>query len=228
MVRRLEESRRLRSFPPGPSYAHARTVERLLARLSKALADLHEREPDRAGLDIKRAAANMGVAPSLLDMAIEEGVESGALARDGGYVRLASHEPSLGEEDGAVAGEAESVYENAGYAPPGVADIARRFDVREERARRVCSFLAHAGKLVEAAPGMFFHAGHVESAREFVVGELREKGVVETQAAKAFVKTSRKYLVPLLEYFDRIGLTRREGDLRRAGDKGRLEIERGK
>ena len=176
---------------------------------------------------MERAASELGIARPLLDSVLAEGARAGAVALDGEYVRLASHTPALTGEDAALAGEIESAYRDAKYAPPAVADIARTFDAKEPRARRVCAFLAHAGRLVEVAPGMFFHAGHVGRAREFVVTQLREKGVVDTQAAKAFVNTSRKYLVPLLEYFDRTGLTRRHGDLRRAGDRARLELEDG-
>ena len=223
----LEESGRLRSFPPGPSYVHAKTIDRLLARLSELLARLHEREPDRAGLGAERAALELGIARPLLDFIVAEGVKAGTVALDGEYVHLASHTPALTGEDASLAGEIESEYRDAKYAPPALAEIARTFDAKEPRARRVCAFLAHAGRLVETAPGMFFHAGHVKRAREFVVRQLREKGVVDTQTAKAFVNTSRKYLVPLLEHFDRTGLTRRQGDLRRAGDKARLELEDG-
>jgi selenocysteine-specific elongation factor len=232
IVKSLEAARRLLSFPPGPSYAHSRTIQRLLRRLSESLAELHRREPDLPGLDVKRAAAELGVAVPLLGLVVAEGLEAGELARDGGHLRLASHTPSLGGGDAELAGKVESVFREAGYTPPGPAEVARRLGAREERVTRVSDFLAHAGALVRVAPGMFFHAEHVGSAREFIRGELGEKGAVETQAVKAFMVsaggTSRKYLVPLLEHFDRTGLTRREGDLRKAGDGARLEPKRGK
>ena len=271
IVKGLEAARRLRSFPPGPSYTHARTIQRLLGRLSGTLAELHRHEPDLPGLDVKRAAVDLGVAPPLIELVVAEGVEAGRLARDGGCLRLASHTPSLGDVDAELAGKVESIVREAGYTPPPPAEVARRLaasarlsspqasgqrsrpnvcdlagdraassgqrsrpdrGAKEQRVARVCDFLAHAGILVRVAPGMFFHAEHVGNARDFILRELGEKGAVETQAVKAFMVsaggTSRKYLVPLLEHFDRTGLTRREGDLRRAGDGARLEPKRGK
>ena len=221
IVEALAGSGRVRSFSPGPSYVHARTIERIGERLRERLTELHGREPYLPGMEVTRAGVELGVAPALLEFVVKERAEAGELARDGEYVRLKSHTPKLGDDDAKLAGKIESACRKAPYGPPGVEELARRFGAKELLVKRVCAFLAHAGELVETAPGMFFHAEHVDRAREFVLGQLRGKGELDTQALKGFMVsaggTSRKFLVPLLEHFDRTGLTRREGDRRVAG-----------
>lgn len=210
------------AFGPGPSYVHKRTVARLAERLGGLLAELHTTEPHLPGIEMTRAGVELGVAPALLDIV----VEAGDMTRDGGWVRMASHTPALGDEDAALAERIESACRDARYSPPSVQDLVRDTGAKDEAVRRAAAFLAHAGKLVETSAGMYFHCESIDHAREFVLGELRARGVLDTQAMKSFMAgrggTSRKYLLQVLEYFDRIGLTRREGDERRAGEKSGL------
>jgi selenocysteine-specific elongation factor len=230
IVAALVESGRVRSFGRGPSYVHERTVARLSERLAAELRALHAARPDLPGIEPARGATELGVAPALFELLVESGIAVGDVARDeiaqGAFVRLASHTPALGREDAALAERIESACRDAPYSPPSVPDIARELGAKEEAVRRAAAFLAHAGKLVETSAGVYFHGESIDRAREFALAELRSRGVLDTQAMKSFMAerggTSRKYLLQVLEYFDRVGLTRREGDERRAGERSGL------
>ncbi|MHC4252339.1 MAG: selenocysteine-specific translation elongation factor [Planctomycetota bacterium] len=229
IVAALVESGNVREFGPGPTYLHARSAARLAERLTEMLAQAHAAEPHLPGIEMTRAGVELRVAPALLELVAGEAVAAGDMVRDGAYVRLASHTPALGREDAALAERVESACRDAPYSPPSVADLAGALGAKEEAVRRAAAFLAHAGKLVETSAGVYFHGESIDRAREFALAELRARrarGVLETQAMKRFMAehggTSRKYLVQVLEYFDRIGLTRREGDERRAGERSGL------
>jgi selenocysteine-specific elongation factor len=219
IVEALVESGHVKAFGPGPSYVHKRTVARLAQRLGGLLAELHAKAPHLPGVEMTRAGVELGVTPALLDTLIT----AGDITRDGRYVCMASYIPTLGKDDAALAERIESACRDARYSPPLLQELVRKLGAKEEAARRVATFLAHAGKLIETSAGMYFHHQSIDLAREFAVSELRTHGVLDTQAMKSFMAerggTSRKYLVQVLEYFDRIGITRRQGDERRAGEK---------
>lgn len=223
IVRSLLGTGRVLAFGPGLSYAHARTVGELSEKLRETLADLHAREPHLPGLDVRRAAKELGVSVPLVELAVGAATSGVTLVREKGHLRLDSHRAALSGEDTALAEKVEGVFGDAGFSPPREGELRPGLGVKEERLERVIAFLEHTGRLVRIGAEMLLHAKFVEQARGFILRELKEKGAVEVRAVKDFVRTSRKYLMPLLEYFDRTGLTRREGERRVAGEKAQLD-----
>jgi selenocysteine-specific elongation factor len=70
---------------------------------------------------------------------------------------------------------------------------------------------ARSGAIVQVAPGMVFTPEAVERARGVAVAAADG---ITVSAFREALGTSRKFALPLLAYLDRIGVTRREGDLR--------------
>jgi selenocysteine-specific elongation factor len=68
--------------------------------------------------------------------------------------------------------------------------------------------------LIEVSPGFFFHTEAIEKARELIVQTIQTQGELIAADFRDSLKTSRKYIIPLLEYFDQIGLTVRKGNSR--------------
>ena len=66
-------------------------------------------------------------------------------------------------------------------------------------------------QLVTVAKGVVFHREAIELARGRIVEHINEKGELQSVDFKYLIDTSRKYAIPLLDYFDQIGLTRRSG-----------------
>jgi len=62
--------------------------------------------------------------------------------------------------------------------------------------------------------GLLFHCEAVELARQRLIEHIRQEGRLESVKFKYLVDTTRKYALPLLDYFDRVGLLRRDGNTR--------------
>jgi selenocysteine-specific elongation factor len=71
-----------------------------------------------------------------------------------------------------------------------------------------------AGRVVRLGPDLHFAADAVDGARGRIVEYLEARGNMLASDARDILGTSRKYVVPLLEYFDTRGVTKREGDAR--------------
>ncbi len=79
----------------------------------------------------------------------------------------------------------------------------------------VFEWLLDQGVLVKLEEGICFHSEVLSAAAELVRRHLEANGSLTMAELRDLLGTSRKYAVPLGEYFDRIRLTRRLGDLRR-------------
>ena len=74
--------------------------------------------------------------------------------------------------------------------------------------------LTERERLVKVAEGLLFHADAVNLARTRLEEHIRKEGKLESVKFKYLLDTSRKYAIPLLDYFDVIGVTRRAGHTR--------------
>ncbi len=143
------------------------------------------------------------------------------IAQARGLVRLAGGQvrhpqaaaAALAEEDAAVETLAPTL-EAQGLAPGSVAELAAAAGVDTAVARAALTKLVAAGRVVRLGPELHFAASAVDAARERIVEYLRANGTMLAKDARDVLGTSRKYVVPLLEYFDARGVTRREGDVR--------------
>jgi selenocysteine-specific elongation factor len=73
---------------------------------------------------------------------------------------------------------------------------------------------------------MYFLAGSIAQLRQTLTKHLIENGEMTAAAFRDLIGSSRKYTIPLLEFFDRDGLTIRIGDIRRLkfppGEKAKI------
>jgi len=87
--------------------------------------------------------------------------------------------------------------------------------VSRQRLSEVMRLLEREGSVVRVTTDMYFLASSIEQLRATLKKYLTEKGEMTAASFRDLINSSRKYTIPLLEYFDRDGLTIRIGDVRR-------------
>ena len=98
------------------------------------------------------------------------------------------------------------------FSPPGEQEIAEQMAIGPAELQRALRILVEQQRLVRADQRILFHADAVARAREIVVAHIKKEGRLESVRFKYLLKTTRKYAIPLLDYFDNSGVTRRMGD----------------
>jgi selenocysteine-specific elongation factor len=182
--------------------------------VEEALAAFHRQRPLVEGADAALARETVRAAlrsrgappdPDLEGALLEDLGSRGVVVRAGPTVRLASHRVDLaGRED------VERLVEAVARREPGPPTVAEL--VAGGVPREVIEAAVRAGLLVRVSPELVFTPAFVARAAE-VARELGSSGMT-VSAFRERLGTSRKYALPLLEHFDRQGLTRRQGDLR--------------
>ena len=212
-------------------------VERASALVAERLTAEHAAHPLRRGLDVGEARAFLAGAalargsgaggsgaggsgvdasgplsvlrdPGLADEVLGELVSRGALARTGSDLHLPGHRPSTrGRDD---ADRLVAAIAGAEPSPPTTRELAERGFGPELVRAAVAD-----GRLVRVSAELVFTPELLLRA-EAVVRELagRPEGLT-VSAFREALGTSRKYALPILEWFDATGVTLRDGDVRR-------------
>ena len=122
------------------------------------------------------------------------------------------HKPSLTAAQRKLAEAIEAEYRSTGVNPPFVPEIEKKHGAG---AKDVLALLVDEGKLVRVTSDLVFHTDALDQAENALRAYLKERGQMTVAEFRDVVNSSRKYVVPLLEYFDAKKVTERHGDLRR-------------
>ncbi len=181
----------------------------LRTRIGAALGEFHDRNPLAEGMpkEALRAAVMPQAPPFLLDVLI-----GGDIVLHEEVVRLASHRVVLKQDEERASGAIERLFRDAGLKAPPVAEALAKSGIEPSRARAVLQILLRNGTLVRIAEDLVFHRSAIDALREQL--EARKGQRISVPEFKDLAGISRKYAIPLLEYLDRIRITRREGDFR--------------
>jgi len=203
----------------GGLYVHAATLAAVTERLAGILADHHRAAPESPGLEFDDLLAASGLARPVLAALVERLKADGRLAAHGARVALAEHRPTVAGADQERLDRIEALFRERPFNPPGEDEVAQAAGLGAAEVGRLLKILTEHERLVPVPPGLLFHRDAVAAARERLLGHLRKEGRLESVDFKYLLETTRKFAIPLLDYFDRTGLTRRVGYTRylRAG-----------
>jgi selenocysteine-specific elongation factor len=187
----------------GAWLADPTVVAHLTARARELVSERHATRPMDAGLELATLASVLGVDVARV-RALLEGIDGLVVDRDV-VARIDHVVPGTHSPAGLALVQA---LESRPFAPPD--DVVAAADPALVRA------LVRDGTLVDVE-GTIFTRDAVDRARTIVRGELASTGSVTVGAMRDKLDSTRKFVVPLLEHFDREGVTRRRGDTRIAG-----------
>jgi selenocysteine-specific elongation factor len=190
----------------------------------RALAEteaFHKREPLARGLmrETLRERHFARAAPEIFRAVIAHLEREGALRSEKDVICAASHTLSLDAPDAALRDRLEQIYRDTALEPPTFDEALERAGGARSRehARKLLQLLIEGGLLVRIQNELFFHRDALNRLKRRLkeYGASREpERTIDVAAFKEMAGVSRKYAIPLLEYFDRERITRRAGDKR--------------
>ena len=189
----------------------------LTEKVLAILAAYHAENPMQSGLakEELRFQLQRGLDQRLFQMVLNDLVKSGAVVQAEAEVRLAAHQVSFKEDEESLRRDMEQLYIEAGLKPPTLKEVVSRFDkVAAPKVKEMLALLVREKAVVKITEDLYFPTvtidGLVEQVRDFCHGG----GELDAQSFKGMTGLTRKFSIPLLEYFDKIKLTIRVGDKR--------------
>lgn len=194
---------------------HASALESTQRRLLSELEEIHEGRPraPAASLESLRAALPASASGALVERALDDLRRSGEVVTDGPDVRRPGHTPTLTESERDAKARLMERLEAGGPNPPRVKRLARVVEGDVDLLHDLLTLLEREDRVVAVSPDLYLARPVEERLRRRARRILEERdGPVPLSDFKDAFGTSRSYLIPLLEHFDRVGMTRRTGE----------------
>jgi len=203
-------------------YLPKTAFEKLTAAVTERVARHHKEEPLSSGIarETLREQTASKAPPEVFRKVLLELEAAGKLSAKGDTVRSSSHSSELSSDEKAVRDNLLSLYEESGCQVPTLADALKQASASTPldpgHARKIFQILVNGGEIVKVSEDYYFSRKAIErlinDVREYAgSAENRLIGVPEF---KEVAGVSRKYAIPLLEYLDGEGITRRAGNQR--------------
>lgn len=195
----------------GPRWFPGRAMEEAMRAAEGAMAGLHA--ADRRAAGVSKEALRSALADvcdgALVEAALRRLLEEERLVENGPRLALPDHRPQLTEEEEIARNRLGALIAEGGLQPPLVSDLGRTLKLSRPLLDDLLRLLQEAGATRAVTPELHVSSGALDTL-ETRVRELLADGVPAppTRFKDAF-GLSRKYLIPLLEYLDREGVTRR-------------------
>jgi selenocysteine-specific elongation factor len=185
--------------------------------LVTALRDFHTKYPDEIGPDLLRARrlAAPRMPEALWLQLVEHMIAAGAISRRNGFLHLPEHGVALRAAEQIVAQHALPMLQEGRFDPPWVRDIAQTARLPEVQVRQVLGRMARGGDVYQVVKDLFYHPAvmHELAALARKLAAEEEGGQVTAARFRDLTGLGRKRAIQILEFFDRIGLLRRVGDV---------------
>jgi selenocysteine-specific elongation factor len=210
---------RLKSMPSPqgkPIILHAQIVDEFHDRILKTLAGLHEESPLMSTHDRGKVQAMVHYLgnDALVQSSIDDLLRQKKLIGDNKRIALAEHKPKLSANQRKLKEKMIETFKEAGYQPPEIASFAPQAGGNAAALKDITEVCIAEGYLVQIGEGLYLHAEHEAQMRSKVRAKLAGGQGLTVAEIRDILATTRKFAVPLCEYLDRAGITRREGDLR--------------
>jgi selenocysteine-specific elongation factor len=149
----------------------------------------------------------------LFQILINELIQSKGVVLEKDKLRLSGHQISSIDEKG-LARRVEASVLKGGLQTPSPKELSEEWSEREEEVRAIFEHLVHEGVLVKVKSEIYFHRTSFENVKAELITHLKRHQEITTPQFKEITAVSRKYVIPLIEYFDQIKLTLRLGEKR--------------
>ena len=179
--------------------------------LAAAVDDQHKKHPELPGLPLteaRAALANRLQSPEAIELLLED-VCAEDFARRGAILARKSHEPTLPDRLKPAADRIRATLNQKPVEPPGRKELAPDADSQE-----VVRFLLNMGEVAELSADIVILRSALDQINQGIVDWIRNNGPATVSELRQAVGASRRIVMPVLERFDREGVTRRDGDKR--------------
>jgi len=197
-------------------YVSPPLLETLLAELVDLTGRLHEANPLKPGVNKEPLRQRMeeDLGGEVFEALIKAAASRGEIEIEAGRLRLPGGGRSLSERELAEKEVIRKTIIEGEFNPPLFKELMQVSGLDKNKLRDLLGILIEEGEIEQLNPDFFLAKGRLGEAEDRIKSFLAQKERLGVADLRDMLGASRKYSIPLLEYFDRKRVTRRDGDYR--------------
>ncbi|OHB57420.1 MAG: selenocysteine-specific translation elongation factor [Planctomycetes bacterium GWF2_50_10] len=192
-------------------WSHSDSIVRTKQLVLDELGAMHKADPQKVGFEAETLLNCTGLEKHFLESTLTALQSSGDIKTTGRLYSLAAYCPSLNPELRNKLDMIELLFKTRLFDPPDPADIINLKRLAEPELMRLLKMLLDQGILIAVQKELYFHKDAIRQAKKLIENYISKNGGLESVQFKYLLNTTRKYAIPLLDYFDRVGFTKRSG-----------------
>jgi len=205
------------SDPENNRYTLSAVVQAMQQQILAFLQTFHQSQPLKLGVSKeelrRRLPAELEI--RLFNYCLQDLEKQGKIVVAKELVRLASHKVVLQEDQEQLAQKVEALYQRGGLTPPTRKEVEAALRTSSSRLQEILNLLVSQGRLIKVKEDLLFHQATMAALQERLISYLKEHQEISVPQFKDLTQISRKFAIPLLEYFDTSRVTVRVGENRR-------------
>ena len=198
-------------------FLHQATFDTLIQKTTEFLKTYHADHPLKAGMpkeELKSKLPQLSDA-KIFNLVLGQMIKSNQIAQEENTVRLSNHSVSLGADQEDIRKKVVKLYREGGLQPPYFRDVPGLLDIDPNHTKDVMLLLVEEGQIIKTKDDLYFHIDAITELKSRLVDFLKVHEEITTPQFKEMTGASRKYVIPLIEYFDASKVTLRVGDSRK-------------
>ena len=188
----------------------AQVSEALLGALKK----FHDANPLVAGISKEQLREKLRLRPEIFAGLLDLLTKEKKLEVAGEQARLPGRGVVMKDEEAEAKKKIEDAFSTAGLEVPYLKDVLARLPIDKARAQKIVTLLLRDRVLIKVSDDLVFHRSTLDELRKRLLAFKTNSASIDVAGFKDLTGVTRKYAIPLLEYFDREHVTRRAGDKR--------------
>jgi selenocysteine-specific elongation factor len=174
-----------------------------------AVERFHDEQPLEPGAPAQTIRTQLRALPAIAEAVVDRLISSGRLSGTNGVVALEGWVPNISDEAKSAIATILQTLEQAGIEPPTSAELAESLGPSVDAILR---FLERRGDIVQVDSGRYYTTGNLKLLIDRLRGLMAGGKELTPAEARDGLGLSRKYLIPFLEYCDRVGYTNRNAN----------------
>jgi len=200
----------------GSYYLSNQSLELMYEQIANTVCQYQSKYPLRAGYpkEDMRSRFFAKFNPKVFSTMMKYLEEEGRIISKNNLLSIPGIEPNPGEKEKKTIDIINTIMKDRLYNPPGLDEISSITGVPEGDLAEIIAYLTDQGELVKINEGLYFSRIAIEDGQTLLNKFFARETELTLATARDIFDTSRKYALPLIEYYDRMRFTRRVGDIR--------------
>lgn len=192
-----------------------RSFEFLTQKILNYLQSYHQKRPQELGVPIKKLKDRFSLPKQILLLALNRLAKAGQVVFDEEMAALAGFQTKLSTEEDEVMKAIEKLLLEEKFSSSSFDELVKKFKIHPTRLNTMLDLLLQKKKIVQSKDGFILHSEWLEHLKN-QLAEMKRKGKTELTVGefKKMTGLTRKFAIPLLEFLDELGLTKRLGPKR--------------